>query len=244
MSSSRGNANRQNPKARTSGPALVAVALAAGLLGPGCDLLFNQDKTPPTCWITSPTDSSIVSGVVALQAGAADNVAVDRVEFYSDGSPAGTATAGPYSVNWNTTGLPENSWHSLYCIAYDLGGNKGYSDTVAVKLMLAGQRSVYHGEVSVTAGSYVAVEFFGAAGDTLAGDVLVLSGARLSTFAWLNGSNYALFAAGQPYQALFRQDNASELSLRQAVAASDTFHLVFANTGTGTRTCWVRFVLE
>jgi len=238
------SSSRRQPGPGTSGLVLVLAVVAAGLLGSGCDLLFNQDKTPPTCWITSPADSSIVSGVVALQAGAADNVAVDRVEFYADGSLVGTATTQPYTVSWNTTGLPEESWHSLCCIAFDLSGNKGYSDTVAVKLTLAGQRSVYHGQVSVSAGSYVAVEFFGSAGDTLAGDVLVLSGARLSTFAWLDRSNYALFAAGHPYQALFRQDNASELSLRQAVAASDTFHLVFANTSTGTRTCWVRFVLE
>jgi hypothetical protein len=225
----------------------VAIALFTALLGltvTACDWLFGLDEIPPTCRITSPADSAKVSGSVPIQAEATDSVAMDKVEFYVDGGLAGWSVAPPYSVSWDVTNLPEHSWHRLHCVARDAAGNRGYSDTISVEIGTAGARSIFHGEVSIAAGRYEAVRFLAETGDTLAGDMLVLGGTQLSTFAWLDADNYGLFRTGQSYSALFRQDNSSQVNLNQAVATSDTFYLVFSNAGSGNRTIWARFVLE
>ena len=214
------------------------------LLNVGCDWLFGRDKTPPTCSITTPVDSAVVNGTVQFQAEASDSVAMDKVEFYVDGGMIGWSVDAPYSVGWNTEGLAEHSWHRLDCIAYDAAGNKGYSDTISVEVAAAGPRSVFHGELTIGANRHRAVGFAAETGDTLSGDLLVLSGARLGVFAWLDAANYSLYRTGQVYSSLYQQGDITQASLRQAVATTDSFYLVFANTTSGTRTCWVRFVLE
>jgi hypothetical protein len=129
-------------------------------------------------------------------------------------------------------------------IAYDLDGNKGYSDTVAVEIAAIGQRSVYHGELEVAARSDSAVWFNAAVGDTLSGDAQVVSGGTLSSFIWLDNDNYQKYIANQSYTALFQQDNFSQMSMRQGVATSGKFYLVFSNAGSSAVKCWARFVLE
>jgi hypothetical protein len=221
---------------------LAACAVLGGVAG--CEWLLGLDTTPPTCQITSPTDSASVSGVVPIAATASDSVGVDRVEFYADGSLVGTDSSSPYAGSWDASALAEGTWHSLSCIAYDLDGNKGYSDTLAVVVAGVGERSVYHGEVEVEAGYARSVSFNATAGDTLGGDVQVVSGGMLTKFLWLDQNNYTKFAASQPYTALFEKDNFTQASLRQAVPSTGKFYLAFANGGSATVKCWVRFVLE
>jgi len=181
---------------------------------------------------------------VPVAATASDTVGVDRVEFYADGSLVSTDSFSPYAAGWDASGLAERTWHSLSCIAYDLAGNKGYSDTVAVEIAAVGQTSVYHGELEVAARSDSAVWFNAAVGDTLSGDAQVVSGGTLSMFLWLDKDNYQKYVANQSYTALFRQDNFSQMSMRQGVATSGKFYLVFANAGSSEVKCWARFVLE
>ena len=50
------------------------------------------DTTLPTVAITSPADGSTVAGTVPITVNAADNAAVNRVEFAVDGAPIGTDT--------------------------------------------------------------------------------------------------------------------------------------------------------
>jgi len=227
------------------------VALVAGLVVlavfSGCDLLnilLGTDKTPPTCAITSPADSVSVNGVVQITATASDSVGVERVEFYADGAVVGTDSSVPYSASWDASALSEGSWHSLSCIAYDLDQNKGYSDTLAVEIAGIGQMSVYHGEVDVAARGREAVWFNAHIGDTLAGDVQVVSGGTLSSFMWMDSDNYQKYTTNKAYTVLFQQDNFSQMSMRQVVATADRFYLVFANAGNSAVKCWARFVLE
>jgi hypothetical protein len=210
----------------------------------GCDLFRLEDRIPPTCRITSPADSSQVSGTVPIQVSAFDSTGVASVQFLVDAAVVATKTDSPYTVSWNTEGLAEQSWHQLTCVAEDLVGNKGYSDTVWVQIATVGQRNVYHGEIEVQQGRYQSVEFEAVAGDTLSGDIRVSAGGTLSTFAWLDSTQYVEFRAGRAYTALFSRSDFAELGMNQAVTSSGEFHLVFANSGTGTKNLWVRFTLE
>jgi hypothetical protein len=220
------------------------VALAALVLFARCDWLLNMDVTAPACAIASPADSSAVNGVVTIAATATDSSGVDHVTFYADATVVGTDTTSPYSATWDASGLAEGTWHSLYCTAHDLAGNKGYSDTIAVEIAGAGQTSVYHGELDVPARGHKSVWLDASADDTLAGDAQVVSGGTLSSFIWLDNENHQKYVAGQTYTALFQQDSFSQMSMRQAVASSGRFYIVFANTGNAVVKCWARFVLE
>jgi hypothetical protein len=199
---------------------------------------------PPTCRITSPVDSAQVSGTVPIQVSATDSVGVVSVEFFADAASVAARTDSPYTATWNAEGQTEGSWHQLYCVAEDLAGNKGYSDTVRVQIAAAGQRSVYHGELTVQQGRYQSVQFEAVSGDTLSGDVRVSAGGTLSTFAWLDSVQHVEFKAGRAYTALFSRSDFAQLSMSEAVVRTGTYFLVFANGSTGTRVCWARFVLE
>ena len=221
---------------------------STGLASPWSDsievTITCDDTTAPTCELTSPADSAKVNGIVPMAAAASDSVGVELVEFYADGSLVGTDSSSPYSASWDASGEAEGSWHSLSCVARDLAGNKGYSDTAAVEIAGVGQRSVYHGELEVPARSRAAVSFDAEVGDTLAGDVQVVSGGTLSSFMWLDDDNYQKYVANQAYTVLFQRDSFSQMSMSQEVPAAGKFYLVFVNAGDATVKCWARFVLE
>lgn len=81
------------------------------------------DTQSPTGTITSPEHGSDLSGTVTVTATAQDNVGVARVEFYYDSTRfIGSDTTAPYSVNWDTTTVP-NGAHGLYLRIYDAAGN-------------------------------------------------------------------------------------------------------------------------
>ncbi|HZH18499.1 MAG TPA: Ig-like domain-containing protein, partial [Archangium sp.] len=88
------------------------------VLNPG-----GVDGQSPTGSITSPAEGSTLSGTVTVTASAQDNVGIARVEFYSDYNTfIGSDTTAPYSMNWNTTSVP-NGAHTLHLRVYDTGGN-------------------------------------------------------------------------------------------------------------------------
>ena len=98
------------------------------LLGTGSSV----DTTPPTVAISSPSNSATVSGSIAVQGTATDNVGVASIVFYVDGNLAATAYSSPFSFSWNTTSA-SNSSHNLTVKAYDAANNVGQSSvTVAV----------------------------------------------------------------------------------------------------------------
>lgn len=94
------------------------------------------DTTPPTVSITSPSDSSTVSGTVSIATTASDNVGVASVSLKVDGSLFGTATATPYTFSWNTTTM-SNGTHTLTVTASDAAGNTA-SASVTVTVYNAG----------------------------------------------------------------------------------------------------------
>jgi len=92
------------------------------------------DTTPPSVSITTPTTGASVSGTVAINAAASDNVGVSSVQFQADGVDIGVqATAAPFSITLNTATLSDGS-HSLRAIASDAAGNSKISSAVTVNV--------------------------------------------------------------------------------------------------------------
>jgi hypothetical protein len=131
-----------------------ASACASGSYNDRDDLVFavgggGGDTTPPTTSITAPANGATVSGTVSVTASASDNVGVTSVQFYIDGSLAGTDTTSPYSYSWDTTAVANGS-HSIYSKAYDAAGNVGTSSTVTVTVSNSTGGNVLQNGVPVT----------------------------------------------------------------------------------------------
>jgi len=91
----------------------------------------------------------------------ADNVGVEKVEFYVNGMLLETGTASPHVFSWDTSALPAGSY-TLTTKAYDRAGNTGQSQSVTVTvggdavlptltLTAPGDHTTVSGIVAVTA---------------------------------------------------------------------------------------------
>ena len=74
-----------------------------------------------------------MSGLVAVNVNAADNVGVSRVELKANGTVVATDSSAPYAFSWNSAGVA-NGMNNLVAVAYDAAGNTGTSSTVAVNV--------------------------------------------------------------------------------------------------------------
>ena len=82
------------------------------------------DTALPVVSISAPANGSIVSGTVTVNVAASDNVGVQKVELYLNGSIFGVIGAAPYSLPWNTSNSPDGSC-TMTAKAYDAAGNVG-----------------------------------------------------------------------------------------------------------------------
>ena len=91
------------------------------------------DTTAPAVSLTAPANGSLVAGSsVTVSATASDNVAVAGVQFQLDGLNLNAEdTAGPYSVQWDTT-RSSNGSHTITAVARDAAGNQTTSDPFSV----------------------------------------------------------------------------------------------------------------
>lgn len=108
----------------------------------------------PAVSLTTPTSGSTISNTVATAANASSSSSIAKVEFYYDtGVLIGTATASPYSVNWNTTNVA-NGAHSVYAKAYDASGSATTStaNSVTVNNTTASAPSAPSGQLVWTRG--------------------------------------------------------------------------------------------
>jgi subtilisin family serine protease len=97
---------------RINAAAAVAAAQSASV----------ADTTAPTVGIGSPVAGATVSGLVAVDVSASDNVGVSRVDFLVNGSKIASDTTAPYAFSWDSTGVADGSV-SLTAYAYDAAGN-------------------------------------------------------------------------------------------------------------------------
>jgi thermitase len=90
------------------------------------------DTIAPSVTITAPGPGS-VSGAVAVNVSASDNVAVSKVELYANGGLVATDMTAPYQFAWDTTKIA-NGGAALLARAHDAAGNMAPSATVAVSI--------------------------------------------------------------------------------------------------------------
>jgi hypothetical protein len=80
-----------------------------------CTLTMDADKTVGASWadVASPTVNLVaptgpnMTGTVAMQATASDNDQVSRVDFFAGATNLGGDTVAPYSLNFDTTTMPD-----------------------------------------------------------------------------------------------------------------------------------------
>jgi hypothetical protein len=92
----------------------------------------TTDTTPPTTSISSPASGATVSGTVAVNASAADNVGVTQMQLFIDGTlVASNTNATSLSFSWSTLSVADGN-HTIVSKAFDAAGNVGTSSTITV----------------------------------------------------------------------------------------------------------------
>ena len=107
--------------------------------------VFNNDTVAPTVAISSPLNTATVKGTVSVKATATDNQGVAGVQFLVDGASFGAEqTTPPYTIPWDTTGLSNNSTHTLAARARDTSGNQttSASNTVTISNPVVGAPAI------------------------------------------------------------------------------------------------------
>ena len=82
------------------------------------------DDTPPVVSINYPSTGMTVSDTVSILASASDNIAIDRLELFVDGSLYSTLNQSPWRFSWDVTGYISGSLHTIYIIGYDTNQNQ------------------------------------------------------------------------------------------------------------------------
>jgi len=95
----------------------------------------DQDDIHPTAVITEPASGQTVSGNVLIETLVADNLVIDKVEFYINSEIVFTDSIAPdYNYLWSTDSLPDDENYVISIIAYDEVGNEGPSTAITVHL--------------------------------------------------------------------------------------------------------------
>jgi hypothetical protein len=95
----------------------------------------GADVTPPTLLLLTPTNGAAISGNLLISGTAADNTAVQKVEFELDSGPWTTA-AGTNSWSFNLNSLNFlNGPHVISARATDTSGNISATNTVGLRFV-------------------------------------------------------------------------------------------------------------
>lgn len=114
---------------------LLAMSGCGGGGGYGGDPAPSQPPppAPPTISMTAPTGGS-VNRTVTLTADATAGAGVNRVEFLADGTLIASDTTMPYSVDWDTSTVPDGS-HALTARVVDSASTSVTSAAVTVTVL-------------------------------------------------------------------------------------------------------------
>jgi thermitase len=91
------------------------------------------DAQAPTASISAPMANSTVTGLVAVDVSATDNVGVTKVELRVNGATVATDTLTPFGVTWDSTKVA-NGMATLTAVAYDAAGHATTSAPVSVNV--------------------------------------------------------------------------------------------------------------
>jgi hypothetical protein len=106
---------------------------AAAAVQAALNFVVALDTQAPSASISAPLASSSVSGLVAVNVSASDNVGVARVELKVNGTVVATDSSAPFGFSWDSTGVA-NGMATLVATAYDAAGNVASSSSVAVNV--------------------------------------------------------------------------------------------------------------
>ena len=96
---------------------------------------IDQDDIHPTAVIIEPASGQTVSGDVLVETLVADNLEIDKVEFYINSQIVYTDSIAPdYNYLWDTDSLPDDENYVISIVAYDEVGNEGPSTAITVHL--------------------------------------------------------------------------------------------------------------
>lgn len=109
----------------------------------------GADNTVPTVSITSPANSSTVSGTINVQATASDNVGINLVSLSVDGTIITSSSTSPYSFPWNSATV-SNGTHTLTVTAKDAAGNTS-SISIQVTASNTSAGDIISPSISITA---------------------------------------------------------------------------------------------
>ncbi|GEM_PF-4308999 len=98
-------------------------------------IVTQKDIVPPIANIILPNGQNIVvnNGSILLDASASDNVAVTKLDFYSNNNFLGTSSCGIFGCvyTWNTANVADGKY-DITAKAYDAAGNVGISNPVTL----------------------------------------------------------------------------------------------------------------
>ena len=182
------NGTYANSGLRTFTPAagdwvLVIDNAALNLPTPGSysSMPTPPDIIPPTINIINPINNTNVSSIITIVANASDNVGVAGVTFYYNNTIIGPEdTAAPYSIDWNTTSLP-NGPYAITALARDAANNNATSVPIFITVNNAVNNTInnsYNANIMMLGDSITA-----GAGDTR-------GGYRSQLYYLLNHSGY------------------------------------------------------
>jgi hypothetical protein len=89
------------------------------------------DTQAPSVAVSNPSGGSKVSGLVAVDVAAADNVGVTKVDLYVNGALFVSDTVTPFGFSWDTTSVADGQ-ATLMAKAYDAAGNVATSSSVNI----------------------------------------------------------------------------------------------------------------
>jgi subtilisin family serine protease len=110
---------------RVNSDAAVRAAASAATIA------TTSDTQAPSAAISAPLDGSTVTGQVAINVAASDNVGVAKVELRVNGGTVATDAGAPYAFTWDSSRLP-NGTATLVAVAYDAAGNAGTSAPLSI----------------------------------------------------------------------------------------------------------------
>lgn len=91
------------------------------------------DTTPPTATITSPQNGAQVSDIFTVSVDSSDNVSVNVVELYLDGTLYDQKTSLPYDFILDANTMSEGN-HEIKAVSIDSSGNSDF-DTITVNVV-------------------------------------------------------------------------------------------------------------
>lgn len=95
--------------------------------------LVKADTQAPSAAMSAPLAGATVSGLVAVNFSASDNVGVVRADLKVNGTVVATDTSAPFGFSWDSAGVADGS-ATLTVVAYDAAGNAGASPSVTVNV--------------------------------------------------------------------------------------------------------------